>query len=81
MDCTGSRPSPMLKSFEHKGLEALQSKGDASGVKAEHLARLRRLHSLLDAAAVPADLDRPGYRCQPLKWLRSVSHLGIRQCR
>lgn len=69
----------MIKSFKHKGLKALHSKGDASGVKAEHAARLRRLLSLLDVAAVPTDLDRPGYRLHPLKgelkgyWAMDVS--------
>jgi len=62
----------MIKSFKHKGLKALHNKGDASGVKAEHVVRLRRLLSLLDVAAVPADLDRPGYRLHTLPGSRLV---------
>lgn len=57
----------MIKTFRHKGLKALHTKGDASGVKAEHVPRLRRLLALLDVAAVPDDMDRPGYRLHPLK--------------
>lgn len=69
----------MIKSFKHKGLKALHNKGDASGVRAEHVARLRRLLLLLDVAAAPDDLDRPGYRLHTLKgelkgyWAMDVS--------
>jgi len=36
-------------------------------VRADHVARLRRLLAALDVAQAPNDLDRPGNRLHPLK--------------
>lgn len=69
----------MIKSFRHKGLKALHTKGDAKGVKAEHVSRLLRLLASLEVATEPAGMDRPGNRLHPLKgkekgfWAVSVS--------
>ncbi|MFJ5296407.1 type II toxin-antitoxin system RelE/ParE family toxin [Pseudomonas sp. NPDC088368] len=69
----------MIKSFRHKGLKALYKTGNARGVMADHVSRLRRLLALLDVATVPSDMDRPGNRLHPLKgelsgyWSVSVS--------
>ena len=69
----------MIRSFRHKGLRALHQRGDPSGVRADHVARLRRLLASLDVAQAPGDLDRPGNRLHPLKgklagyWSVSVS--------
>lgn len=69
----------MIRSFRHKGLRALHQRGDTSGVRADHVARLCRLLASLDVARVPGDLDRPGNRLHPLKgklagyWSVSVS--------
>ena len=69
----------MIKSFRHKGLKALYTTGNARGVRADHVARLRRLLNLLDVAIAPGDMDRPGNRLHPLKgelagyWSVSVS--------
>ncbi len=69
----------MIRRFRHKGLKALHQRGDTSGVRADHVARLRRLLSSLDVAQTPKDMDRPGNRLHPLKgpyagyWSVSVS--------
>lgn len=57
----------MIISFRHKGLELLFHTGSTRGVRADHSAKLRRILSVLDVAAVPADVDLPGYRLHPLK--------------
>ena len=69
----------MIRSFRHKGLRALYQRGDTSGVRADHVPRLRRLLASLDVAQTPKDLDRPGNRLHALKgelagyWSISVS--------
>jgi len=57
----------MIRSFRHKGLKALHQHGDPSGVRADHVARLRRLLAALDVAQTVNDVDRPGNRLHPLK--------------
>lgn len=69
----------MIRSFRHKGLRALYLRGDTSGVRADHVTRLRRLLASLDVAKSAKDLDRPGNRLHALKgqlagyWSVSVS--------
>ena len=57
----------MIKSFRHKGLRLLYQRRDTSGVRADHVARLRRLLASLEVAQTPSNLDRPGYRLQLLR--------------
>ncbi|WP_225776544.1 type II toxin-antitoxin system RelE/ParE family toxin [Pseudomonas sp. Marseille-Q5115] len=69
----------MIKSFRHKGIKALYLSGSAKGVRADHVARLRRILASLDVAKAPDDMDEPGMRLHPLKgelvgfWSVSVS--------
>lgn len=56
----------MIRSFRHKGLWASQA-GDTAGVRADHVARLRRLLASLDMAQVPSEMERTGNRLYPLK--------------
>ncbi|WP_338527013.1 type II toxin-antitoxin system RelE/ParE family toxin [Pseudomonas batumici] len=69
----------MIRRFRHKGLKVLHQRGDTSGVRADHVARLCRLLASLDVAQTPQDMDRPGNRLHPLKgpyvgyWSVSVS--------
>ncbi|MFZ5842826.1 MAG: type II toxin-antitoxin system RelE/ParE family toxin [Pseudomonadota bacterium] len=57
----------MVKSIRHKGLKALYGKGDASGVQANHVDRLRTQLSALDVAVTVKELDLPGWRLHALK--------------
>ncbi|NQD35981.1 Killer protein [Permianibacter sp. IMCC34836] len=57
----------MIKSIRHKGLKALYSKGDSSGVQANHVDRLRTQLSALDVAVTVKELDLPGWRLHALK--------------
>ncbi|HSH26994.1 MAG TPA: type II toxin-antitoxin system RelE/ParE family toxin [Wenzhouxiangella sp.] len=69
----------MIKSFRHKGLQRLYETGNASGVNANHVKRLRMQLAALDTAKVIGDMDIPGFRLHPLKgelrqrWSISVS--------
>ncbi|WP_397459859.1 type II toxin-antitoxin system RelE/ParE family toxin [Pseudomonas asplenii] len=57
----------MIRRFRHKGLKALHQRGETSGVRADHVARLLRLLASLDVARTPHDMDRPGNRLHPLR--------------
>lgn len=57
----------MLRTFRHKGLKRLFEKDNPSGVRADQAARIRDVLAHLDRAAVPTELDLPGYRLHALK--------------
>jgi toxin HigB-1 len=69
----------MIQRFRHKGLERLFTTGDASGVNAQLVAKLRRMLILLDNGKDPSALNMPGYRLHQLKgdrkgqWAASVT--------
>jgi proteic killer suppression protein len=56
--------------FRHKGLRRLFEQGDASGVSAQHLPRLRRILAVLANAKAPDDMDLPGFKLHPLHGVR-----------
>ncbi len=57
----------MILKFRHKGLKRLYEADSPKGVQPEHVERLRRRLTNLDAATQPDDLDLPGYRLHQLK--------------
>ncbi len=57
----------MIKSFKHKGLERLFTKGTASGVQADYAPRITMQLDAIDAAEQVAELDLPGFRLHRLK--------------
>lgn len=57
----------MIKSFAHKGLEALFRTGSKVGIQPAHAARLRRQLAQLDAAASVQDMNFPGWGFHSLK--------------
>ncbi len=57
----------MIVGFRHKGLEQLYRTGSSKGVQAAHAAKLNRILAALEAAALPSDLNQPGYKLHPLK--------------
>ena len=69
----------MIAGFRHKGLKRLYDRGDRRGVQAAQADRIERILARLDQAAVPAQMDLPGFRLHPLKgdlaglWSVSVS--------
>lgn len=52
----------MIKSFKHKGLEKLFTKGIASGVRADHVRKLKDQLTALHTATILEDMDIPGWR-------------------
>lgn len=57
----------MIVAFRHKGLERLFSAGKTSGVRADHVKRLRLILARLSAARQPQDMALPGLRLHRLK--------------
>jgi len=57
----------MIKSFRHKGLERLFTKGNASGVQATYAPRISLILDAIDAAELIGDLDVPGFHLHRLK--------------
>ena len=57
----------MIKSFRHRGVERFFTTGSKAGIQPKHAARLRLQLGQLDAAVVPQDMDRPGWRFHSLK--------------
>ena len=55
----------MIVRFRHRGLERLHRRGDASGVSAQHVKRLRVVLAALETALAPSDMALPGARLHP----------------
>ena len=56
----------MIFSFQHKGLERFYKTGSKSGIQAAHAAKLARILSRLNSAAVPSDMNIAGWNLHPL---------------
>ncbi len=56
----------MIKSFRHKGLEALFRTGAKSGIRPDHAGKLRMQLFALDLAKDAGDMGAPGWRLHPL---------------
>ena len=69
----------MIKSFQHKGLEAFFRTGSKAGIQAHHAGRLTTMLFALDLAVKPTDMNAPGWRLHALTgkfkgyWSISVS--------
>jgi toxin HigB-1 len=58
---------PVIRSFQHRGLERFFETGSKAGIQPKHANRLRRQLTALDNASMPRDMDLPGYRLHELK--------------
>ena len=56
----------MILRIRHRGLRRFHRHGDLSGLTPHEVPRIRRILTALDRAAVPADMDLPGFRLHPL---------------
>ncbi len=56
----------MIKSFQHKGLQAFFETGSKAGIQPHHAPKLRRLLGRLDVAKGPEDMNLPGWRLHNL---------------
>ena len=56
----------MIQSFKHKGLAELFKTGSARKVQTKHVARLKLILTLSNAATHAGQLNAPGLRLHPL---------------
>jgi len=57
----------VIRSFRHRGLEALYEGRTARRVAPAHVQRLRDILAVLDRSRGPDDMDLPGFRLHPLR--------------
>lgn len=57
----------MIRSFRSKALRRFAETGDGSKLPIRNVDRLERMLARLDAAAVPEDMNLPGYRFHSLR--------------
>ena len=67
----------MIGSIRHKALRNYWTKGQAKGLNAEWIAKLRRILSALEAAERPEQMNYPGSHFHPLKGDRA-GHYAVR---
>ena len=60
----------MIQKFKHKGLKKLFESGISSGVKQQHVRRLRQILALLETAENLDDMALPGLNLHELKGKR-----------
>jgi proteic killer suppression protein len=56
----------MIKSFEHKGLQAFFETGSKAGIQPHHAPKLARQLAKLDLSRRPEDMNVPGWRLHAL---------------
>lgn len=56
----------MIENFKHRGLKRFFEKGEARGLDASHLEKIRNILSLLNVATDAQDMDLPGFRLHKL---------------
>ena len=56
----------VIKSFQHKGLEAFFHKGSKAGIQPTHAKRLRLQLAALDASLAPQGMNLPGWKLHQL---------------
>lgn len=56
----------MIRNIRHKGLRRLHVKDDGSGVKQDHVERLKDILARLEVAANSHDMALPGLHLHPL---------------
>lgn len=57
----------MIKTIRHRGLKRLIEKNDRSKLNPQHIERIRRILTRLQAAQSAEDMGLPGYGLHPLK--------------
>jgi proteic killer suppression protein len=57
----------MIKNFTSKALKRFWFDADARGLKVDHVEKIAAILADLNAATVPEDMNRPGYRFHGLQ--------------
>jgi len=67
----------MIKSFEHKGLEAFFVNESKAGIRPDHAAKLKRQLHRLDEAQSPQDMNLPDWNLHELQG-RLAGHFAVK---
>ncbi len=62
----------MIKSFKHKGLSKLFTKGVTTGVNLQNMRKLKFILAMLNTAQLVTDMDAPNLRLHELKGKRKA---------
>ncbi len=57
----------MIENFRHKGLRRFHEHGDISGLRQQHVEKIRRILTRMNTATEIKDMDGSGYALHPLK--------------
>ena len=57
----------MIRGFRHKGAQTVVRKGEAKGVRADHVDKVENILAVLNRARKPEDMNLPGFRLHRLK--------------
>jgi len=57
----------VIRGFRHKGLKRLFDKGEAKGVRADHVDKVENILAVLNRSRKPEDMNLPGFRLHRLK--------------
>jgi proteic killer suppression protein len=57
----------MIRGFKHRGLKRLFERDDRSGIRPDLVDTVQEILTVLDDAAIPQELNLPGYRLHALK--------------
>ena len=67
----------VIRSFQHKGLEAFFRIGSKAGIRPDHAQRLQLQLGALDQATGPQDMAVPGWKLHSLKGRELKGHWAI----
>ena len=67
----------MIKSFQHKGLQAFFESGSKAGIQAAHAPRLSRMLARLNEATDAQGMNVPGWKLHPLKGRELKGHFSV----
>jgi proteic killer suppression protein len=67
----------MIKSFQHRGLEAFFRTGSKAGIQPHHADKLQTMLTALNLATAPQDMNAPAWRLHPLKGHNLKGHWSV----
>ncbi|OGI00006.1 MAG: Killer protein [Candidatus Melainabacteria bacterium GWF2_37_15] len=67
----------MIKSFKHKGLEKLFTKGDPSKINPNHIKRIKMILGIIHRAKIIDDINFPGSRLHPHKGNENIWSVDV----
>lgn len=67
----------MIKSFQHKGLEAFFKTGSKAGIQPAHAARLGAILRRLNETSNAQGMNLPGWNLHPLKGKELKGHFSV----